>query len=1317
MASEAKQRDHDLLSFMSTFLITHQRLDLSLTLLSVLIDDASIDVQVRSNNGGYFSVCLARSKDLLEARFLNRNDDLLPEATNLPELVAVKIPRPDGDLNSARSRKMWSSMAMELQILRNKFIKDHPNIVQLLGICWKSVKDGVLMPSFVLEAAEIDLEKFLDNPKAVEYRKVLGLAVDIATGVRALHDVGIIHGDIKPANVLIFKDPQLTYVAKIADFGSSLLRSDIKSPMKLPFGSGFWQAPECRDHLDGDQLTKADVYSVGLVLWRLLAGDMMHLLLDSVKDDGLTRDAFFEHMKRNDEKRIPATVYHCLMRMEDILGPEEKTEPSRSMYSIHKVVDDMASVIMMTLVQPKSRSSIKALLENMRIVMHRYLIWEEFRGLYTEDFKKSGPIKMNAQEQDIWLQPGLDEPTEDDIKRVLRLGRSTEWLNQTFSHIKRGGRVSDLPGMDQVPESVATTHVAETWKRWRKLRDPKPDEAITLRQGRAVLEADSSMGTLRVLPPGIIRNVMREVKRVAQDPKEEQARRTEAAWQYSMFNLRTVQLHSKSQGTIDESLAMLLQAAEEGHYGARGIVGHLYVSLRRDFPRSRDIELAWLRDGICHGSETAKRRLQALDPDLYTQATDLLRTRYSGLGIETPPQYWDQKTLPDHELFHETRIRHRIGMDANQGQTVLLCAMSNRLELLKQLTDHGLVNVNHVNEWNESPLLWASRAGHRDVVFHLLSCGADPSVASDERTTPLHFLSSFDDGDIPEVCRRLVEAGAGLEARSKAGHRYRQGLDSTYGDVDGTPLTWAVAANNSVAAQALVTSGADPFDLPGLEISYSDTFGGMSHVSPVWFAAMNHQYYMLKILLRNVAKEKIKDFLNTYQRKFGSNDSSGQDNPIIAWCVTYAAQGIGRRVLFHGKYHQEAFVKTFDLLVDYGADTDDVHRLAVQHGQPFVLDYLFGSGKIPRPTPRKWMEFILIAGATQDWITFDVLVRYSQADDLSSEQWHLYYGSFRGLPNNVEYLDVFRKHRDPKTDYYLHYTKALMSGKFILARWFYGTGLCDLTQQVSTSDETILGLLLRRCKSYSNAILQLEQVLKLDLPDSCFWDVCKMSDSRFTALHQIAYFPEYQTSSTMANAALRLIVQKWYEPEHLNAQVAEGEFKGRTALHIAALTANVGAVRYLLQEEEESLDLTLLDCNNFSIVDTAAWGLMSQQSRIKLWDLPTEYHKSADLDHWRSVMEILVRLLKAGAKPNKIGLAVTRTEQEKIQVFDLERFKVYTVPFMFFGDKFPRELEGEKFWVEVSKLQVDQTFFIATLENLSDEERAAGVMTRVASFY
>ncbi|KAF9776282.1 hypothetical protein IL306_005560 [Fusarium sp. DS 682] len=1318
MSTEAKQRDHDLLSFMSTFLVTHQQFDLSLTLLSVLIDDASIDVQTRSNKGGYFSVCLARSQDLLDARFLNNKDDLLQEARSLPELVAVKIPRPDGDLNSARSRKMWSSMAMELQILRNKFINNHPNIVKFLGICWKSVKEEVLMPSFVLEAAEIDLEQYLNNPKAVEYRKMMGLAVDIVTGVRALHDIGIIHGDIKPANVLIFKDPKLKYVAKIADFGSSLLRLDIKSPMKLPFGSGFWQAPECRDHLDGDQLTKADVYSIGLVLWRLLAGDMMHLSVDAIKDDGLTREAFFEQMKRNGDKTIPGLVYHSLMQMEKILGPEEEKEPSKSMYSIHKVVDGMASAIVMALIQPKSRSNIKSLLGNMRIVMHQYLIWEEFRGFYTDDFKKNGPTELNPQEQDIWLQPSLGEPTEDDVKRVLRHGKSLEWLSQSLRNIKLGGSVNDVPGLNEVPEDVAATHVGETWKRWRKLRDPKPSEAISLRQGGAVLEADISMGTLRVLPPAIISNVMREVKRVAGDPKEETTRRTQAAWQYAMFYLRSVQLDPKNEATIDESLSLLLQVADGGHVGARGIASHLYDSLEREFPRSRDVDLEWLRDGICNGSETAKRRMQSLDPELYAVAVDLLRTRYSGLGIKTPLQYWDQDTLSDEDLYHETRIRHRIGMDASQGQTVLLCSISNRLELLRRLTDHGFVDVNQLNEWNETPLLWASRAGHRDVVFHLLDFGADPSVASNEETTPLHFLSSFDDQDIPVVCRRLIESGAHVEARSKAGHRYRQGLDSTYGDVDGTPLTWAVAANNRVAVKSLIESGADPFDLPGLEVSYSDTFGGMAHVSPVWFATMNHQYYMLEMLLQNVDKASLKEFLNAYRRRFGSNAMVGQDNPIIGWCVTYTAQGIGRRILLHGKQHQEAFEKTFDMLVGYGAEIDGIQRLAVQCAQPFVLDYLLGSGKVPKPTASEWIEYILIAGATQDWITFDTLLRHSQAEDVSAEQWQMYYGTFRGLPNKVEYLDAFRKYRDPKADYYLHYTEALMKGKFVLARWFYDTGLCDLRQQVSssndtysgqqvsTTDETILGMLLRRCKCYSNAILQLEQLLSLDLPDSLFWNVGSMNGSSFTALHQLAYFPEYLASSTMANTALRLIVQRWYEPEHLNAQIGDGEFKGRTALHIAALTANVGAVRHLLQEEEESLDLTLLDCNNFSIVDTAAWGLMSQASRIKLWDLPTEYHKSADLDHWRNVMEILFRLLKAGAKANKIDLAVTRTEKEKVQVFYLEKFKVYTLPFC-----------GDRFWVEVSKLKVDQTFFIANRDNLSDEEREAGVMTRVASFY
>jgi hypothetical protein len=53
----------------------------------------------------------------------------------------------------------------------------------------------------------------------------------------------------------------------------------------------------------------------------------------------------------------------------------------------------------------------------------------------------------------------------------------------------------------------------------------------------------------------------------------------------------------------------------------------------------------------------------------------------------------------------------------------------------------------------------------------------------------------------------------------------------------------------------------------------------------------------------------------------------------------------------------------------------------------------------------------------------------------------------------------------------------------------------------------------------------------------------------------------------------------------------------------------------------------------------------------------------------------------------------------------------------FFGDKLPAELRAIRFWAEVSKLKVTHTFFVGNLKNVSEEERRAGVMTRVASFY
>ena len=81
---------------------------------------------------------------------------------------------------------------------------------------------------------------------------------------------GIIHGDIKPANILIFKDAVNNYVPRVIDFGYSTRLADAHERIPIP-KSGFWTAPE---HGSGSksfaEARKMDAYSFGMLcLWLL----------------------------------------------------------------------------------------------------------------------------------------------------------------------------------------------------------------------------------------------------------------------------------------------------------------------------------------------------------------------------------------------------------------------------------------------------------------------------------------------------------------------------------------------------------------------------------------------------------------------------------------------------------------------------------------------------------------------------------------------------------------------------------------------------------------------------------------------------------------------------------------------------------------------------------------------------------------------------------------------------------------------------------------------------------------------------------------
>ncbi|CAG9816533.1 unnamed protein product [Phaedon cochleariae] len=220
-------------------------------------------------------------------------------------IKAFKLHKKDG--------KAFERAAAEMAFLQ---ILDHDNIIQFI-LCNLNREYMYLG----MEYSEFgSITKVMANGELYSEKIVQGIMNQIMAALNYLHGRYILHGDVKPGNIIIIKpDP---YVIKLSDFGLAEVLVD-PVPCVKKMGSFYYMAPEI--HLGFPADLTADLYSAGVVMYELLFGRTPFLLKS-------TREAFTTVLRKRTSVSYAPNVYmglsqECKDFMRDMLSYEKYKRP------------------------------------------------------------------------------------------------------------------------------------------------------------------------------------------------------------------------------------------------------------------------------------------------------------------------------------------------------------------------------------------------------------------------------------------------------------------------------------------------------------------------------------------------------------------------------------------------------------------------------------------------------------------------------------------------------------------------------------------------------------------------------------------------------------------------------------------------------------------------------------------------------------------------------------------------------------------------------------------------------------------------------
>lgn len=170
--------------------------------------------------------------------------------------VAVKILK-DEFLNNEEFKRRFKNESKAIALL------SHENIVKVYDVNF-----GEKLQYIVMEYIDgITLKEYINKQNSISWNDALFFMTQILRAVQHAHDKGIVHRDIKPQNIILLPNGNI----KVTDFGiARFSRSDTKTLTEQAIGSVHYIAPEQAKGEVTDE--KADIYSIGVVLYEMLAG-------------------------------------------------------------------------------------------------------------------------------------------------------------------------------------------------------------------------------------------------------------------------------------------------------------------------------------------------------------------------------------------------------------------------------------------------------------------------------------------------------------------------------------------------------------------------------------------------------------------------------------------------------------------------------------------------------------------------------------------------------------------------------------------------------------------------------------------------------------------------------------------------------------------------------------------------------------------------------------------------------------------------------------------------------------------------------------